>query len=87
MYVHLDDFGFVGADHGFLAELREAMAAELGKLGFRVTRDDPEHGKSYIGFRPRSRPARWEPDPERLGHLVRAIDLLPGAEWVGSWGS
>ena len=41
----------------------------------------------YIGFRPRSKPARWEPDVIKLGALDRLLELLESSPVVDSKGN
>ena len=84
VYVHLDDVGVVSRDPSFCRVLRDAFKATLVSLNFVVTVDCPMTSGKYVGYLPRSLPARWEPATLRLGALVRTLDLLVQADTVNT---
>ena len=76
IYVHLDDFGFLGGDLDFVKDLRAAVRRELELLNFDVTDEEPEENHRYIGYDPQRYPPRWNPDPAKVGELSRLLDEI-----------
>ena len=74
IYIHLDDFLFMGGDPPMVTQLWDAVVAELHALGFDTTGGPLPDGERYIGFCFDSRRCRWTPTADRLGTLDRCIE-------------
>ena len=79
-YIHIDDIAVIAETLEVAAAVREVIAAELARLGFVLKRSDPtQPGGRYIGLAPRCVPARWDPEPAKLGGLDRLLQHCAAA--------
>ena len=69
VYAHLDDIAAMAAEQEDAALVVHLVGVVLRALGFVITFGDALLDRRYLGFSPRRSPARWEPYPEKLGHL------------------
>ena len=81
IYLHLDDFGFLGMRSGDTDQVRAVVRDELERMGFKVTCSRPMDGR-FIGYAPRRSPARWDPCDAKLGGIDRMFELMLERPWV-----
>ncbi len=76
VYMHVDDIGAISATRHNSDKVMHMLAEELEEIGFQLTTAVAGTVQRYVGLRPRSHPAGWEPVPVKLGLLDAALKDL-----------